>query len=262
MAARSDKGSASCQPAAAGGADAEHVADRDDQVGAVQRVEMELVRRRSPAAGGTARRRSRRRPAGGSRDRRRARRNAPPSRPGSRRRTPPPFVSAGRNWSPAGCRARSAPRCRPPRARSRKPQEHVDIEEELGDRPVGAGIELALEIVEVVAGAARLGMGLGIGGDADLEIGDALAARRPDRRHRHSRRDAARNRRRQPARRVAAQRHDMADARPPNSARATASISSRVAATQVRCAAGSSAVSWRMRRTVAWVRSRVEPPAP
>src|SRR5215471_11266259 len=42
----------------------------------------------------------------------------------------------------------------------------------------------------------------------------------------------------------------------------TASMSARVAATQVRCAAGVSAVSARMRLTVAWVRSRVEPPAP
>ena len=53
-------------------------------------------------------------------------------------------------------------------------QKHIDIEEELGDRAAGAGIELALQIVEIVAGAARRGMGLGIGGDADLEIGDAL----------------------------------------------------------------------------------------
>src|SRR5439155_15421042 len=45
---------------------------------------------------------------------------------------------------------------------------------ELGDRPGGAGVELLLQIVEVVAGAARGGVGLGIGGDADLEIGDPL----------------------------------------------------------------------------------------
>ena len=42
----------------------------------------------------------------------------------------------------------------------------------------------------------------------------------------------------------------------------TASISALVAATQVRCAAGVSAVSVTIRRTVEWVRSRVEPPAP
>src|SRR6185437_5610284 len=40
------------------------------------------------------------------------------------------------------------------------------------------------------------------------------------------------------------------------------SISPRDAATQVRCAAGFRLVSSTMRLTVAWVRSRVEPPAP
>ena len=109
---------------------------------------------------------------------------------------------------------------------------------------------------------ARLGMGLGIGGDADLEIARRASARRRDRRHRHSRRDAARSARRSPAGRSRRAARRYGGCRPPNRARATASISSRVAATQVRCAAGSSAVSWRMRRTVAWVRSRVEPPAP
>ena len=43
---------------------------------------------------------------------------------------------------------------------------------------------------------------------------------------------------------------------------ATASISSRVASTQVRCAAAAIGVSRWMRATVACVRSRVEPPAP
>src|SRR6516165_11717412 len=42
----------------------------------------------------------------------------------------------------------------------------------------------------------------------------------------------------------------------------TLSISSRTAATQVRWAAGKSPVSNRIRFTVVWVRSRVEPPAP
>src|ERR1700730_6023423 len=41
-----------------------------------------------------------------------------------------------------------------------------------------------------------------------------------------------------------------------------ASISPRAAATQVRCAAGFTRVSFTIRATVAWVRSRVEPPAP
>jgi hypothetical protein len=41
-------------------------------------------------------------------------------------------------------------------ARSRK-RRKIDVEEELGDRPVGAGVELGLQIVEVVAGARASG---------------------------------------------------------------------------------------------------------
>jgi hypothetical protein len=41
-----------------------------------------------------------------------------------------------------------------------------------------------------------------------------------------------------------------------------ASISLRLALTQVKCAAAGIAVSPAIRATVAWVRSRVEPPAP
>ena len=55
-----------------------------------------------------------------------------------------------------------------------KPQVKIDIEEELRDRAARAGIELRLQIVEIVAGATRGGMRLGIGGDADLKIGDAF----------------------------------------------------------------------------------------
>jgi len=40
------------------------------------------------------------------------------------------------------------------------------------------------------------------------------------------------------------------------------STSPLVAETHVRCAAGFNVVSLNMRATVAWVRSRVEPPAP
>ena len=39
-------------------------------------------------------------------------------------------------------------------------------------------------------------------------------------------------------------------------------LTALVAATQVRCAAGNRSVCWTRRATVAWVRSRVEPPAP
>ena len=90
-------------------------------------------------------------------------------------------------------------------------QEHVGVEKELRDRAAGAGVELGLQIVEVVAGAARRRMGFGIGGDADLEIrhllqpgdeigGVGIAARV----RRIARPDAAG--------RVAAQRDDVADA--------------------------------------------------
>ena len=51
------------------------------------------------------------------------------------------------------------------------------VEKELGDGAAGAGVDLALEVVQVGRRAGRLGMGFGIGGDADLEIGDLLQAR-------------------------------------------------------------------------------------
>ena len=51
-------------------------------------------------------------------------------------------------------------------------QEHIDVEKELRDRAAGAGVELRLQIIEIVAGAAGRRMGFGIGRDADLEIGD------------------------------------------------------------------------------------------
>jgi hypothetical protein len=53
-----------------------------------------------------------------------------------------------------------------------KAQKEIDVEKVLGDRADGPGIDLALQVVDIVLGALRLGMGLGIGGDADLEIGD------------------------------------------------------------------------------------------
>src|SRR3546814_4086537 len=49
-------------------------------------------------------------------------------------------------------------------------EEHVGVEEELGNRPGGPGIDLALQIVEVDDGVGGLWVHLGIGGDADLEI--------------------------------------------------------------------------------------------
>src|ERR1700747_1742978 len=51
-----------------------------------------------------------------------------------------------------------------------KTQEHVGVEKELRDRAAGAGVELSLQIIEIVAWAARRWVGFGIRGDADLEI--------------------------------------------------------------------------------------------
>ncbi len=55
-------------------------------------------------------------------------------------------------------------------------QEIVGVEEELGDAAVGAGIDLALEILQVGFGVRRIGVLLGIAGGADLERADLLQA--------------------------------------------------------------------------------------
>src|SRR5690242_12217227 len=55
-------------------------------------------------------------------------------------------------------------------------QEVVALEEELGDAAVGAGIDLALQVLEVGIDARRIGMLLGIARDADLEVADLLQA--------------------------------------------------------------------------------------
>ena len=55
-------------------------------------------------------------------------------------------------------------------------QIRLGVEEELRDGAARAGIDLALEIVEIGRGARRLGMGFGIGRDADLERRDAQQA--------------------------------------------------------------------------------------
>ena len=56
-------------------------------------------------------------------------------------------------------------------------EEAVGREEELGDRAVGAGVDLALEIVEIGGRVGRIGMAFGIGGDRNLERRDLLQAR-------------------------------------------------------------------------------------
>ena len=101
-----------------------------------------------------------------------------------------------------------------------EPQIDGAVEEGLGDRPRRAGIELALEIVEIVLRARRAGMHLRIGGDADLEIrhapqaldqfGGALVAIRADIRL--------------TGRQIAAKGHDMADAALPVAGRDLADL--------------------------------------
>ena len=56
-------------------------------------------------------------------------------------------------------------------------EEAIGREEELGDRPVGAGIDLALQIIEVGALVRAVGMGFGISGHRNVERSDLLQAR-------------------------------------------------------------------------------------
>src|SRR5690606_35795619 len=52
----------------------------------------------------------------------------------------------------------------------------VGVEEVLGDRAVGAGPDLAHEVLEILGGTARLGMHFGIGRHFDLEPVAAMLA--------------------------------------------------------------------------------------
>ena len=54
-------------------------------------------------------------------------------------------------------------------------EEAVGREEELGDRAVGAGVDLALQIVEIeLRASTKFGMDFGIGGDRNVERRDRL----------------------------------------------------------------------------------------
>ncbi len=57
-----------------------------------------------------------------------------------------------------------------------KTQEAVRREEKLRDRPVGAGVDLALQIVEIGPAIGGVGVDLGIGRDRNVERRDALEA--------------------------------------------------------------------------------------
>ena len=103
-------------------------------------------------------------------------------------------------------------------ARSRKRRKSSALEEELGDAAVGAGIDLALQVLEVGLGVGRVGVLLGIARDADLEVADLLQAG-----DQFGGVGVAAGMRRVLAahagRRIAAQRHDVADAGVPVGAR-------------------------------------------
>ena len=142
---------------------------------------------------------------------------------------------------------------------SRKRKKHSGREEELGGRPVGAGVDLALEIVEIGCGAGKSGWHFGIGGDRNFERRDRLQAG-----------DqlggigiAAGMRRELGARlgRIAAQRDDVAHAELPIIPGDRVDLVA-VAPTQVRCAAAGVGSRGRSARPSSCVRSRVEPPAP
>jgi hypothetical protein len=53
-----------------------------------------------------------------------------------------------------------------------EPEEGVGFKEELGDRAVGPGIDLALQVVEIGFGAGGFGVGFGIGSDRDFKRRD------------------------------------------------------------------------------------------
>ncbi len=94
----------------------------------------------------------------------------------------------------------------------------VIVEEELGDGPRRAGVDLGLEHVDVLVEARAFRVLLRIGGNRDFEIAYGAQAR-----HQIGRMGVAARRRRigrsQPPLRIAAQRHDMAHAGVPIAAR-------------------------------------------
>jgi hypothetical protein len=84
----------------------------------------------------------------------------------------------------------------------------IGVEEILGDRRVGTGLELALEVREVVPGTARLGMEFRIAGDLNVEVIAGLLSNERDQFVRMAQFARARGAGGQ----VAAQGHHMVDA--------------------------------------------------
>ncbi len=153
---------------------------------------------------------------------------------------------------------------RPDAARTRrleKAQVVRVVEEELRDDARRARIDLGLEVVEVGGDVGTVGMLLGIAGNGNIEVADLLEAA-----HQVGRIGVAAGMRTVRAahtgRRIAAQGNDVVHAGRLVGVRHLVDLAPCVACTQVRCAAGTKAVSRARRATVVCVRSRVEPPAP
>ncbi len=194
-------------------AHAQQVADRIGQLGAVERVEMEVAHaariERAAQFGGDR---------GGDQLARRGGRPALRTGPPSSAGISAPQASAnlrvcatlvtgrmpGRIGASMPCAA----------ATVAEPEEGFGREEELRDRAGGAGVQLALQIVEVGLRVRRIGMGFGIGGDRNVEGRDAPSAPRPGPRRWHSRPGCGTNSA-PVVRRIAAQRDDVAHARFP-----------------------------------------------
>ena len=112
-------------------------------------------------------------------------------------------------------------------------QEHLSVEEELRDRTLGAGIDLALEIIEIELRVGSFGMGFGIRSDRNVEVGDSIETR-------HQIGGvliSARMRRVSFAslRRIAAQGHDVSNARLPVRARHVVHLLARRGDTRQMC---------------------------
>ena len=170
---------------------AERVADGVGELGAIERVEMKLadaVRARAPAP---ARSRRSRRSGGASRHR-------PPGPRSARAATagmPAPQRSAKRHTCAKRVMGRmpgTIGALMPAAAqRSRKRRKTCGVIEELRDRAGRAGVDLALEVVEIGLRRAGLRVHLRIGGDRDVKRRDARERRHQFRGVREALRGAA-----------------------------------------------------------------------
>ncbi len=153
---------------------------------------------------------------------------------------------------------------RPDAARARRLQEAQVVrvvEEELRDDARGARIDLGFEVVEIGIDAAAVGVLLGIAGDRDLEVRRSASGPQRAPRHWRSRRDAARTCAPAPAGGSPRRATMWSHARRLVGARHLVDFGvGRLDAGQVR--RGHERRLAHEAATVACVRSRVEPPAP